>query len=300
MKHPMWVAAVSIIVIVALAIGAVHVFSPPPPQSLDTKLEVSSPMASTDGNVSFNVTLSEGESEVLEGVLLNDTRYSWSDGSQDDPTIYKGETKNWSINVGCLLNGTNLQVVVEAPPASANSTVTVESPTSNAVDTDYVYDNYGGVGLFAEGIHIVATSEDPRNLSDGYPIVNDYWQMLQEHEATQATDQDFISIILARGDQNTGGYAINVESFGWLECYPPIFRFAVNFTDPGEDLMVTQAITNPLVLVPIAKLTPGEYHVEVHVTMFIMNVDEEGNAEYTPIMTFAPIVWEQTLTITET
>ncbi len=318
MKHPIWVAAVSIIVIAALIIGAIHVFSPPPSQVPDSQLEVNSLKALTDGQVSFNVTLSEGESEVLEGVVLNDTYYSWSDGSQDDPTIYKGETKNWSINVGSLQNGTNLQVIVEAPSASGNSSVTVELPPSDVdngddsdrdePDTDkpdrdtpdYVYDNYGGVGLFAEGIHIIATSQDPRNLSDDYPIVNDYWKMLQENETTQATDQDFISIILSRGDQPTGGYTINVESFGWLECYPAKFLFQVNFTDPGEGVMVTQAITNPLVLVPIAKLTPGEYNVEVQITQFILNVDEEGKTYYTPIMTFAPVIWKQTLTITET
>lgn len=311
MKHPIWVAAVAIIIIVA-SLGAANVFLPPQPQVPDSQLEVNSLKALTDGQVSFNVTLNEGESEVLEDVVLNNTRYSWSDGSQDDPTISKGETKNWSINIGSLQNGSNLQVVVEAPSASGNSTVTVEQPPSDGDngddsdtgnqdtnDPDYVYDSYGGVGLFPEGIHVTATSQDPRNMSEDYPVVNDYWKMLQDHETMQATDQDFISIILSRGDKSTGGYAINVESFGWLECYPVKFRFQVNVTDPGDGLMVTEAITDPLVLVPIGKLTPGEYHVEVNVTWFIQKVDGHGNTYYTPIMTFAPIVWKQTLTITE-
>jgi hypothetical protein len=316
MKRTVWVAAVAVIIIVA-SLGTVHVFSPPQTQAPESKLEINSLKALTDGQVSFNVTLSEGESEILEEVVLNETHYSWSDGSQEDPTIYEGETKNWSINVGSLQNGTSLQVVVEAPSVSGNSSVTVELPPSDVDngddsdgndqntdnqdrdDPDYVYDNYGGVGLFPEGIHITATSQDPRNLSDDYTIVNDYWKMLQEHETTEATDQNFICIILSRGDKSTGGYAINVESFGWLECYPVIFRFQVNVTDPGEGVMVTEAITNPLVLVPLGKLTPGEYHVEVNVTWFIQNIDEEGNTYYTPVMTFAPIVWKQTLTITE-
>ncbi len=316
MKHPVVVATVSIILIVA-SISAVYVFLQSQPQVPDSQLEVNDLKASTDGQVSFNVTLKEGESEILEGVVLNETQYSWSDGSQDDPTIYEGETKNWSINIGSLQNGTNLQVIIEAPAVSGNSSVTVEPPPTdvdNADDQDtddhdtddqnsdypvYVYDSYGGVGLFPEGIHVTATSQDPRNLSDNYPIANDYWKMLQENETTQATDQDFISIILSRGDKSTGGYTINVESFGWLECYPPIFRFQVNVTDPGEGVMVTEALTNPLVLVPIGKLTPGEYHVEVHVTWFTQKIDGEGNTYYTPIMTFAPIIWKQTLTITE-
>jgi hypothetical protein len=303
MKHPIWVAAVAIIVVVALIIVAVNVLSPSLSHVPESQLEINSLKASTDGQVSFNVALSEGESEILEGVILNDTYYSWSDGSQDDPTIYKGETKNWSINIGSLQNGANLQVIVEAPPVSGSNSTTVEPPPSDVNNTDYpdyIYDNYGGVGLFTEGIHIIATNQDPQTLSDDYPIANDYWKMLQEHETTQATDQDFISIILSRGDQPTGGYTINIESLGWLECYPAKFRFHVNITDPGEEVMVTQAITNPLVLVPIAKLTPGEYTVEVNVTWFILNVDEEGNTYYTPIMTFAPIIWKQNLTISET
>ena len=301
MKHPIWVAAISIIIIIP-SIVAVHVLLSPQLQVPDSQLKINSLKALTNGQVSFNVTLSEGETETLEEVILNNTHYSWSDGNQEDPTISKGETKNWSINIGSLQNGTNLQVIVEAPSTSGSNIVTVEQPSSDAKDTDdtdYVYENYGGFNLFPEGIHIIATSQDPRTLSADYPIANDYWKILQENKTTQATEQDFLSIILSRGDKTTGGYTINVESFGWLECYPPIFRFQVNVTDPGEGLMVTEAITNPLVLVPIGKLTPGEYHVEVNVTWFIEKVDGKGNTYYTPIMTFAPIVWKQSLTIAE-
>ncbi|MCW4033995.1 MAG: protease complex subunit PrcB family protein [Candidatus Bathyarchaeota archaeon] len=300
-KHPIVIATVSLLTL-AVLIGSIIYFSPPSnPQTPDILLNLDNLTASTDGQVSFNVTLDEAESATLESVKVNDTTYSWSDGSQENSTILKGETKQWSINIGTLLNGTNIQVTVEAPPKTTTKNTTVQSTTDEPPSSDnpnYVYDQYGGVGLFPEGIHVIATSQDPTTLIQDYDIVNDYWTMLKQHETTTATDQDFISIILSRGDQNTGGYAINVESFGWLECYPPIFRFHVNITDPGEGLMVTQAITNPLVLAPITKLTPGEYHIEVHVTWFTENVDDQGNTYYTPIMTFAPIVWEQTLIIT--
>ncbi len=312
MKHPIWMATASIITIVAL-IGANYIFSPLPysSQAPEFELDVNNLTALTDGQVSFNVSLNEGESGILEAVLLNGTRYSWSDGSPENPNILKGETKHWSINIGSLITGSNIQVVVEATPESGNSSVTVESPPSemdnpddadveNPDDADYVYDNSGGVGLFDEGIHVIATSQDPRTMSGNYQINNDYWKMLQEHETTRASDQDFISILLSRGDQPTGGYIINIESFEWLESYPVKFRFLVNFTDPDEGLMVTQALTNPTVLVPIGKLTPGEYNIEVQITLFIQNVDDEGNTYYTPIMTFAPVIWKQPLTISNT
>jgi hypothetical protein len=74
----------------------------------------------------------------------------------------------------------------------------------------------------------------------------------------------------------------------------------VNFTDPGEGVIVTQALTNPLVLVPIGKLTPGEYNIEVPIVWYILSIDEEGNPIYTQIMTFAPVIWRQSLTINKT
>jgi hypothetical protein len=304
MKHPIWMAMVSIITIVAL-VGAFYYFSPAPPSSHipDSQLDVNSLMALTDGQVSFNVILHEGASAILEAVVLNDTRYLWSDGSHEDQTILKGETKQWSINIGSLKKGSNIQVVVEATPESGSSSGTVEAPPSdvnNPNDTDYVYDDYGGVGLFTEGIHILATDQDPRTMSGDFLITNNYWKMLREHATTRASDQDFISILLSRGDKPTGGYNIQIESFSWLESYPVKFLFQVNFTDPGENVMVTEALTNPLILVPIGKLTPGEYNIEVPITQYILNIDEEGNPYYTPILTFAPVIWEQTLMISRT
>jgi len=50
--------------------------------------------------------------------------------------------------------------------------------------------------------------------------------------------------------------------------------------------------------VPIGKLSPGEYQIEVNVVWFIQNFDSQGNVEYQPVMTFKEIVWTQNLTIT--
>jgi hypothetical protein len=73
----------------------------------------------------------------------------------------------------------------------------------------------------------------------------------------------------------------------------------VNFTDPGEGVIVTQGVTNPLVLIPIGKLAPGEYNVEVPIIQYILSIGGEGNPIYTKILTFAPVIWTQSLTISE-
>jgi hypothetical protein len=304
MKRQTWAIAASIIIIVAL-IGSVIYFSstPTPFQATEFQLYLSNLVASTDGQVTFNVTLNKGESTTLKRVTVNGTRYLWSDGSQQDPTITKGETKQWTINMDNLKNGNSLQVTVESAASSASKNTTVKPISSDQTDqpnqttSDYLYDYSGGVDLFDEGVHVIVTNKDPYTLLDEYQIVNDYWAMLKAHETTSAIDQNFVSIIISRGDQPTGGYTITVQSFAWLESYPVKFQFQVNVTDPGEDMLVTEAITNPLVLIPIGKLTPGEYNIEVYVTWFIQTYDEEANLVYTPVMTFAPIIWKQTLTV---
>jgi len=147
---------------------------------------------------------------------------------------------------------------------------------------------------------VIATTSNPLDSKDEYVVWNEYWQWLKSKETTSASTEDFISIIIARGDYPTGGYTIQIGKFAWLESYPVKFLFQVNFTDPGEDVIVTQAMTNPLVLVPIGKLTPGEYNIEVPINQYILSFDKEGNPIYTQIMTFAPVIWEETLTVFKT
>lgn len=263
-------------------------------------LEVDNLKAQTDGQISFDVSVSDYESSTIGGVIINGKRYLWSNGSQEDSTILKGETKQWSIDIGTINQDNEIQIIIEADTGSVsnNSTVgTAPTNTTTPTDSNYFYDFYGGVGLINEGIHVIATSQDPRTLMDQYNNINDYWKMLLENKTTQATDQDFISIILSRGDKTSGGYSIQIENFAWLESYPVKFLFQVNFTDPGKGVATTDALTNPLVLVPIGKLTVGEYDIEVPVTQYILNIDQEGNPSYTQILTFAPVYWEQKLTI---
>jgi hypothetical protein len=83
---------------------------------------------------------------------------------------------------------------------------------------------------------------------------------------------------------------------GW-SLTPVKFLFHVNFTDPGEGIIVTEAFTNPLVLIPIGKLTPGEYNIQVPIVQYILNINEEDNPIYTQILTFDPVIWEQTIII---
>jgi hypothetical protein len=289
--------------------------NPDSPDSVG-QLKINYLTASSDGTVSFNVTLYDSDSGAIETVIINGESYLWSEGSSDDGALLKGETKSWSKNIGDLQAGSEVEVTLQASPGEASGSVIVDGSTGpdepdepdvtpDVPDepdvpspTEYFYDYYSSVGLFERGVYFVATSEDPLTQLPRSDLPKSYWELMHDKVAVEATDQDFISMLLCRGDFPTGGYTLAVEAFSWLESYPVKFRFQVNFTDPGEGVAVTQAFTNPALLVPIGKLTPGEYKVEIHIVSYILTFDEHGEPVYTPIMTFKEEVWSETLTIT--
>jgi len=157
-----------------------------------------------------------------------------------------------------------------------------------------VYDYYGGIDLFEEGIHVIATDVDPKTLieTEEYASINDLWSMLKDEITQNASTADFISILISRGDLPTGGYLIQLKSQVWLESYPVVCSFTANFTDPGEGVAVTEALTNPLALVPMGNLPSGNYVARVHIDSFVMTYDSEGDPVYNPVETLVEEVWE--------
>ena len=298
MKTTIWI--IVSILLIATILGSIFYFEFLTTPTQSDPFVIDNLKALADGQISFNITVNDYKSCTIQRVAVNGERYLWSHGSKENSTILKDETKQWSIDIGTIEEESEIQIVVRAKEGSVKANTTVGAPTqdgSTPKDSNYVYDFYGGVDLFSEGIHILATNQDPRTLFGEHNNINDYWKMLLEHEITKATDQDFISIILSRGDKTSGGYKIQIENFGWLESYPVKFLFQVNFTDPSEGVATPAVLTNPLVLVPIGKLAPGEYHIEVPITQYILDFDDEGNPYYTQILTFAPVIWEEILTI---
>jgi hypothetical protein len=202
--------------------------------------------------------------------------------------------------------GSKIEVTLQASPVEASGSVIVDGPADPDVPDEpeipcpleYFHDYYSSVGLFERGVYFVATSEDPLTQLPRSDLPKSYWELMHDNVTVEATDQEFISILVCRGDFPTGGYTLAVEAFSWLESYPVKLRFQVNFTDPGEGVAVTQAFTNPTLLVPIGKLTPGKYQVEIHIVSYILTFDDQGKPNYTPIMTFKEEVWIETLTVT--
>jgi len=160
-----------------------------------------------------------------------------------------------------------------------------------------MYEYYGTVGLFEPRIHIIATDTDPKALYEtgNWTVLNDYWKMIKDHATTRATTRDFISILIPRGDFPTGGYEIEVTS---LSFENNSFLLSADFTNPSEDLPVTQAFTNPTALIRIGRLPAGEHKVRLHIDLFLLKKTESGVIRV-PILTFKEEVWTTTFIVVE-
>jgi len=242
----------------------------------------------------------------VEGIVSDDSGkpipgYSVSilRGSTGFPEIAAITGKDGQYSIGSVPPGVfTLGVRGETGELLAEDTVSVRGGETSRLDLtvkgEILYDQSGGVGLFEEGIHIIATDGDPTasDVMEGFEIRNDYWTMLRDTSTLDPSTEDFVSVLISRGDHPTGGFQIRVESFAWQESYPVVFRFEVSFTDPGEGVMVTDALTNPIALVPVGRLDPGLYIVRAHIDSFIMIYDDVGNPVYDQVETLVEEVWE--------
>jgi hypothetical protein len=233
------------------------------------------------------------------GRSIPNLRVSIIDGSVGFPEIAVNTREDGYYQIGSIPQGTfTLAVHDDQGEVLARRTFQVESGNTTKLDIvlsgSVVYDKYGGVGLFDQGIYVIATDVDPKNLMETgeYASINDYWAMLKDSVTQNPSTEDFISVIISRGDKPTGGYQIQLKSLVWLESYPVVGFFKANFTDPWEDGPVEEAETNPLVLVPLGKLSSGLYVGRVHIDSFTMYYDSGGDPVYNPIETFVEEVWE--------
>jgi hypothetical protein len=220
-------------------------------------------------------------------------------GSVGFPEIAVTTGEDGSYNIGSVPPGVfTIGVHDESGERVGEDTVFVRGGETSRLDFvvsgKVVYDHSGGVSLFDEGIYVIATDVDPTDLEvvERFEIRNDYWRMLLESASLNPSSDDFISVLISRGDFPTGGYLIQVKSFDWLESYPVVFRFKVDFIDPGEGVPVTEAFTNPIALIPIDELYTGLYIVRVHIDSYIMTFDESGNPVYDQVETLVEEVWE--------
>ncbi|MCD6530726.1 protease complex subunit PrcB family protein [Candidatus Bathyarchaeota archaeon] len=153
------------------------------------------------------------------------------------------------------------------------------NPTANNIPRGVLYETYGCLGVFKEGVYITATESNPIDLLEKSDLS---WEDLKDHRTLRGSRSDYVAIVISRGDLPTGGYSIKLRNVEKLEGEPTVLYLTVDFIDPGKDVIVTQAFTNPTVLIPLGNLPEGKYLVEVHVNRFILAYNGEGKPVYTP------------------
>jgi len=126
---------------------------------------------------------------------------------------------------------------------------------------------YGdGRQVFEQGIYVIATETNPVEMYPNYTNKKAYYKMLREHMTTEASTEQFISILVSRGICPSSGYGVGIES---IEKIANEFVISANLTEPGWSCVVLWMITNPVALIPIGNLPVGEYSITLQVDQYV-------------------------------
>ncbi len=134
--------------------------------------------------------------------------------------------------------------------------------TESIPTTEIIYSWHSGYAFPTPGIYVIATETNPVEMAQNYTNYSDYYRMLKEHATTEASTDDFISILISRGTKSSSGYGMGIES---VEKMDYTFVLNANFTDSGPGVIVLTVITNPTALIPIGNLPTGEYSITLNI-----------------------------------
>jgi hypothetical protein len=198
MKIPLTLGLVSIILVSFVVGSGLYIASlsddsspsPTPSPNPTSKLVIENLFALSNGTVSFKVKLIEADLGVLEAVFVNNTKYLWSEGSSENNTLLKGQSKIWNKDIGSLSTNSRINVLMEAIPNSASSTTIVDKiPDSKPDFPSYHYDQYSGVDLFDEGVYAIKTSKNPVTQFAISSLPASIWSLMQQNITNQARFQ---------------------------------------------------------------------------------------------------------------
>ncbi len=86
---------------------------------------------------------------------------------------------------------------------------------------------------------------------------------------TFSTD-DNLNFVVFRGVLPTGGYGINIDK---VERRGNTFTVYATYIDPGKGIGVTEAVTQPVAIIPIRKMEAGDYEARLKVTKVLNTID---------------------------
>ncbi len=102
-------------------------------------------------------------------------------------------------------------------------------------------------------------------IKGGVPEVKESLKDIVIKKAPQTTTfsvDDELNFVVFRGVFNSGGYGIDIDR---VERQGNAFTVYATYIDPGEGILVTGAVTQPVAIIPIGKLAAGDYEVRLRV-----------------------------------
>jgi len=128
------------------------------------------------------------------------------------------------------------------------------------------YDEFSNYSFTEPGIRIIATMVDPTTTET--PGTSDYWVMLKQSVTTEASSENFISILISFGGQSSGSNEFKIEE---AKIFGNEIDVHASFTRSG---MLT-VITNPTALILVGKLPIEDYNVTAHVDWYAYNWQDQ-------------------------
>lgn len=124
------------------------------------------------------------------------------------------------------------------------------------------YNSLGGYYNISEGMFTVMKGDIPEAKESLKEIVINK----TAHSSTFSTD-DKLNLVVFRGVFYTGGYGIVIDR---VERQGDMFTVYATYVEPGKGVGVTEAVTQPVAIIPMGKLAAGDYRARLKVTRVII------------------------------
>ena len=113
------------------------------------------------------------------------------------------------------------------------------------------YSNRSEEGFFVIPGTLDEVREELRRIASG-----------EQKPRSRFSTEEQLNFVVFRGVFPTGGYGVRVDS---VQRAGNTFTVRVTYTAPQPGAAVTQAFTQPTVVIPIGTLPPGKYRAKLHV-----------------------------------
>ncbi len=136
-----------------------------------------------------------------------------------------------------------------------------QQPEVLKINTVIDYNPLEGFHNKSEGMFTIIKGSIPEVKESLKGIVN----KKSAQQSTFSVD-DELNFVVFRGVFSTGGYGINIDR---VEKRGNIFTVYATYSHPGNGVGVTEAVTQPVAIIPIGELAEGDYEARLKVTRVI-------------------------------